>query len=103
MTNSLLRNAGTLALLLAALTSLVAIPMTSALAIEAPKATQGTSIDLASVQEEVDALRAEVVKIIRQVNRSTQTSEHPMSGYCASLSETVRASGVVPGPCLNLK
>ncbi len=103
MTNTVLRNVGTLALLLVALTGFVAIPMTSALAIEPPKTTQGTTIDVASVQEEVNALRAEVAKISRQVNGRNQPSEHPMSEYCQSLSETVRASGVVPGPCLNLK
>ena len=29
-------------------------------------------------------------------------SEHPLSGYCQSLSETLLRSGFVPGPCLNL-
>ncbi|MCI0437631.1 MAG: hypothetical protein L0177_00690, partial [Chloroflexi bacterium] len=95
MRKRILRNVGALALLLAALTGFVAIPMTSALAIEPPKATQGTTIDVASVQEEVNALRAEVAKISRQVNGRNEPSEHPMSGYCHSLSETVRASGVV--------
>ncbi len=103
MSKSLLRNVGTLAIVLAALTGFVVIPMMSALAIDAPKATQGTTIDLASVQEEVNSLRVEVAKISRQVNGRNQPSEHPMSEYCQSLSETVRASGVVPGPCLNLK
>jgi len=103
MSKNLLRNVGMLAIVLAALTGFVAIPMTSALVIEAPKATQGTTIDIASVQEEVNALRVEVARISRQVNGRNQPSEHPMSEYCRSLSETVRASGVVPGPCLSLK
>lgn len=103
MTKTFLSNIATLVVLLAAVTGFVAIPMTSALAIEAPKATQGMTIDLASVHEEMNALRAEVAKISRQVNGRSQPSEHPLSEYCWSLSETVRASGVVPGQCLNLQ
>jgi hypothetical protein len=103
MTRTVLGNVGTLALLVVAVAGLVAIPMMSALAIEPPKTTQGATIDVASVQEEVNALRAEVAKISRQVHGRSQPSDHPMSDHCRSLSETVRASGVVPGPCLNLE
>ncbi len=30
-------------------------------------------------------------------------SEHPVSGYCQSVSETLLRSGFVPAQCLNLK
>jgi len=81
----------------------VAMPLTSALAVEVSQGAQGSGIEPASLQQEVSSLRAEIAKISRQVNRGQEPSERPLSGYCQSLSKTVRASGVAPGQCLNLK
>ena len=81
----------------------VAMPLTSALAVEVSQGAQGSGVELASLQQEVSSLRAEIAKISRQVNGGQEPSERPLSGYCQSLSETVRTSGFIPGACQNLK
>lgn len=103
MTKTLSQSAIALAILFATASGFLVIPATAALGVEALKGTQGTGIELASVQEEVSALRAEIARITEQVNRKHESSEHPLSWYCRTLSETVRSSGVVPGPCLSVK
>lgn len=90
-----------LAVLVALVAGSVAMPLTPAVAIEVSQAAQGTGIELASLQQEVRSLRAEIAKISGQVNGAHQPSERPLSGYCQSLSETVRASGFIPGACQN--
>ncbi len=102
MSKTLQYSAVILAVLFALAAGSVAMPLTSALAAEVSQGTQGTGIELASLQQEVNSLRAEIAEISKQVNGRQVRSEHPMSGYCQSLSETVRASGFVPGACLNL-
>lgn len=103
MRKTLLRSAVTLAVFLTVMSGFVAIPATPALGVEGPQVAQQTGINLASVQEEINTLRAEIAKITSQVNVRHEGSEAPLSGYCHSLSETVLKSGVVPGQCLNLK
>jgi hypothetical protein len=103
MSKTLQHSAVILAVVVALVAGSVAMPLTSALAVEVSQGAQGSGIELASLQQEVSSLRAEIAKISRQVNGGQEPSERPLSGYCQSLSETVRASGVVPGQCLNLK
>jgi hypothetical protein len=103
MSKTLQHTAVILAVLVALVAGSVPMPLTPAVAaaVEVSQAAQGTSIELASLQQEVSSLRAEIAKISRQVNGGQGPSERPLSGYCQSLSETVRASGFVPGACLN--
>ena len=103
MSKTLQHSAAILAVVVALVAGSVAIPLTSALAVEFSEGAQGSGIELASLQQEVNSLRAEIDKISRQVNGRQVPSERPLSGYCQSLAETVRASGVVTGQCLNLK
>lgn len=103
MSKTLQRSALILAVVVALAVGSVAMPLTPALAVEDSQGAQGSGIELASVQQEVNSLRAEIAKINRQVNGRQGPSEHPLSGYCQSLSETVRASGFIPGACQNLK
>jgi hypothetical protein len=103
MRKTLQHSAVILAVVAALVAGSVAMPLTSALAVEVSQGAQGSGVELASLQQEVSSLRAEIAKISRQVNGGQEPSERPLSGYCQSLSETVRASGVVPGQCLNLK
>ena len=103
MNKTLLRSAVTVAVFLTAVTGFVTIPVSPVIAVEAPQVAQETGITLASVQEEINTLRAEIAKITSHVNVTHEGSEAPLSGYCQSLSETVLKSGVVPGQCLNLK
>ena len=102
MSKTLQHSAVILAVVVALVAGSVAMPLTPAVAaVEVSQAAQGPSIELASLQLEVSSLRAEIAKIGRQVNGRQGPSERPLSGYCQSLSETVRASGFVPGACLN--
>ncbi len=100
MSNPLLRSAVTLAVLLAAVSGFVAIPVTPALGVEGPQVAQGRGIDLAPLQEEIAALRAEVAKINEQLNGGHEGSA---PWYCQSLSETALRSGFVPEACWSLK
>ncbi len=101
MSKSLQYSAVILAVLVALVAGSVAMPLTSALAAEVSQGAQRTGIELASLQQEVNSLRAEIAEISKRVNGRQVPSERPLSGYCQSLSETVRASGFVPGACLN--
>jgi hypothetical protein len=102
MSKTLQHSAVILAVLVALVAGSVAMPLTPAVAaVEVSQAAQGTSIELASLQQEVNSLRVEIAEISKRVNGGQGPSERPLSGYCQSLSETVRASGVVPGGCLN--
>ena len=103
MSKTLQHSAVILAVLVALVAGSVAMPLTSAVAAEVSQGAQGTAIELASLQQEVRSLRAEIAEISKRVNGKHEASEHPLSGYCQSLSETVRASGFIPGPCQNLK
>jgi hypothetical protein len=103
MSKTLQHSAVILAVLAALVAGSVAMPLTSALAVEVSQGAQGSGIELASLQQEVSSLRAEIAKISRQVNGGQEPSERPLSGYCQSLSETVRTSGFIPGACQNLK
>jgi uncharacterized membrane-anchored protein YhcB (DUF1043 family) len=103
MSKTLQHSAVILAVVVGLVAGSVVMPLTSALAVEVSQGAQGSGIELASLQQEVSSLRAEIAKISRQVNGGQEPSERPLSGYCQSLSETVRASGVIPGQCLNLK
>ena len=103
MSKSLQHSAVILTFLVALVAGSVAMPLTSALAAEVSQGAQGTGIELASLQREVNSLRAEIAKISREVNGRQEPSEQPLSGYCRSLSETVRASGFIHGACQNLK
>ncbi len=101
MSKTLQHSAVILAVLVALAAGFVAVPPTSALAAEVSQGAQGTGIEVASLQQEVNSLRAEIAEISKRVNGRQGPSEHPLSGYCQRLSETVRASGFVPGACLN--
>ncbi|MGH7409573.1 MAG: hypothetical protein ACREJ6_00710 [Candidatus Methylomirabilis sp.] len=103
MTKTLRHSAVILAVLVALVAGSVAMPLTSAMAAEVSQGAQGTGVELASLQQEVNSLRVEIAEISKRVNGRQVASEHPLSGYCQSLSETVLRSGFVPGPCLNLK
>jgi hypothetical protein len=103
MSKTLQHSAVILAVVVGLVAGSVVMPLTSALAVEVSQGAQGSGVELASLQQEVSSLRAEIAKISRQVNGGQEPSERPLSGYCQSLSETVRASGVIPGQCLNLK
>jgi len=102
MSKTLQHSAVILAVLVALVAGSVAMPLTPALAVEVSQGDEGTGIELASVQQEVNSLRAEIAEISKRVNGRHEASERPLSGYCQSLSETVRASGFVPGACLDL-
>ena len=102
MTKTLRHSAVILAVLVALVAGSVAMPLTSALATEIPKGAQGTGTELASLQQEISAMQAEIAEISKRVNGRHEATEHPLSGYCQSLSETLLRSGFVPGPCLNL-
>ena len=102
MTKTLRHSAVILAVLVALVAGSVAMPLTSALAAEVSQGAQGTSIELASLLQEVNSLRVEIAEISKRVNGRQVLSEYPPSAYCQSLSETVRARGVVRGACLNL-
>ena len=101
MSKTLQHSTVILAVFVALVAGSVAMPLTSALAVEVSQGAQGTGIELASLQQEVNSLRAEIAKISRQVNGGQEPSERPLSGYCQSLSETVLASGFLPGACQN--
>ena len=102
MSKTLRHSAVILAILVAIVCGSVAIAVTPALAVEVSQAAPGSGIELASVQQEVNSLRAEIAEISKRVNgRHEEASERPRSGYCQSLAETVRASGFVPGACRN--
>jgi len=101
MSKTLQHSALILAVLVALVAGSVAMPLTPAVAVEVSQGAQGTGIELASLQQEVNSLRAEIAKMSREVNGRLDASERPLSGYCQSLSETVRASGFVPGACQN--
>ena len=101
MSKTLHHSAVILAVVAALVAGSVAMPLTSALAVEVSQGAQGSGIELASLQQEVSSLRAEIAKISKRVNGGQGPSERPLSGYCQSLSETIRASGFVPGTCLN--
>ena len=103
MIKTLQHSAVMLAVLAALMVGSVAMPLTSALAAEVSQGAQGTGIELASLQQEVNSLRAEIAEISKRVNGRQVPSERPLSGYCQSLSETVLKSGVVPGQCLSLE
>ncbi len=103
MIRTLQHSAVILAILVALVAGSVAMPLTPALAAEVSQGAQGTSIELASLQQEVNSLRAEIAEISRRVNGRDEVSEQPLSGYCQSLSETVLRNGVAPGPCLTWK
>jgi len=103
MIKTLQHSAVILAVLAALMAGSVAMPLTSALAVEVSQGAQGSGIELASLQQEVSSLRAEIAEISKRVNGRHEASEHPLSGYCQSLSETIRASGFIPGACQNLK
>jgi hypothetical protein len=102
MSKTLQHSAVILAVLVALVAGSVAMPLTPALAVEVSQGAQGSGIELASLQQEVNSLRAEIAEISKRVNGRHEASERQLSGYCQSLSETVRASGFVPGACLDL-
>lgn len=101
MSKTLQHSALILAVLVALVAGSVAMPLTPALAVEVSQGAQGSGIELASLQQEVSSLRAEIAKISKRVNGRQGPSEHPLSGYCQSLSETVLAGGFLPGACQN--
>jgi hypothetical protein len=102
MSKTLQHSAVILAVLVGLVAGSVAIPLTPALAVELPQGAQDTGIELASLQQQMNSLRAEIAKISKEVNGRHELPERPLSAYCQSLSETIRASGFIPGACQNL-
>jgi hypothetical protein len=99
VSKTLQHSAAILAVLAALVAGSVAMHLTPALAFEGSRDAQETGIELASLQQQVNSLRAEIAKISKEVNGRQGISERPLSAYCQSLSETVRESGFIPGAC----